>query len=64
MEDKYINNRMTLQALKSCCKKNMFGIKFAVMKCHHPKEFQELFRYVITDDFFMNINREYIPRTY
>ena len=35
VKDKY--NKMTVQALKSYCKNNMSGTKYAVRKCHHPK---------------------------
>ena len=62
VKDKYVFNKMDLQALKSFCKKDSERIKLLVWCCHSKKEMDSIFSpfFYSNDNTFTFRNREYL----
>jgi hypothetical protein len=64
VKDKYVFNKMDLQAIKSYCKNDSAIIKLLVRACHSKKECDSIFSpfFYSNDNIFTFRNREYITR--
>ena len=62
VKDKYVFNKMDLQALKSFCKKDSEKVKLLVWCCHSKKEMDSIFSpfFYSNDNTFTFRNREYL----